>query len=90
MAAAAVGKKNNNNNNNKRRAVVHSSLVESASNLLARSSFLNSDCEDPALKLVENATWLAIFLLVAWEFLINLPFFHRAAPMAPIVYDFFM
>jgi hypothetical protein len=67
-----------------------SSLVESASDLLARAPFLKSDREDPALKLVENATWLAIFSLVAWEIFINSPFFHRAAPMAPIVYDFFM
>jgi hypothetical protein len=66
------------------------SLVESASDLLARLSFLNSDCDDPALKLVENATWLIIFLLVAWEFLINSPFFHIAAPMAPIFYNFVM
>ena len=66
------------------------SLVENASDLLERVPFLKSDREDPALKLVENATWLAIFLLVAWEIFINSPFFDRAAPMAPIVYNLFM
>jgi uncharacterized membrane protein len=49
--------------------------------------FLKSDRENSALKLVENFTWLSIFALVAWEIYINSPFFQRAAPLSPIVYD---
>jgi hypothetical protein len=66
------------------------SLVDSASDLLGQLPFLKSDRENSALKLVENLTWLSIFLLVAWEIYINSPFFQRAAPLSPIVYDFFM
>lgn len=98
LPAASVGKKKARARARKVAAVIaeqetnqsSGSLVESASDLLARLPFLNSDREDPALKLVENATWLAIFLLVAWEIYINSPFFQRAAPLAPIVYDSFI
>lgn len=38
-------------------------------------------------KVLEAGAWLGIFLLVGWEVYINSPFFDRAAPMAPIVYD---
>lgn len=40
------------------------------------------------LKILENSTWVCIGLLVVWEIYINSPFFDRAAPMAPIVYQF--
>lgn len=66
------------------------SIVDSVSDALGSLPFLKSDRESSELKLVENATWLGIFLLVAWELYINSPFFERAAPIAPIVYDFFM
>lgn len=38
-------------------------------------------------KVLEAGAWLGIFLLIGWEVYINSPFFERAAPMAPIVYD---
>jgi len=66
------------------------SIVDSVSDALGSLPFLKSDRESSSLKLVENATWLGIFLLVAWELYINSPFFERAAPIAPIVYNFFM
>jgi hypothetical protein len=65
-------------------------IVDTVSDALGSLPFLKSDRESSELKLVENATWLGIFLLVAWEIYINSPFFERAAPLAPIVYDFFM
>lgn len=66
------------------------SLVDSASDLLGQVPFLKSDRENSALKLVENFTWLSIFALVAWEIYINSPLFQRAAPLSPIVYEFFI
>ena len=39
------------------------------------------------LKLLENGAWVGIGLLVLWEFYINSPFFDRAAPLIPVVYD---
>lgn len=39
------------------------------------------------LKLLENGAWVGIGLLVLWEFYINSPFFERAAPLIPVVYD---
>lgn len=42
------------------------------------------------IKLLENATWACIILLIAWELYINSPFFNRAAPIIPVVYEIFM
>mmetsp|Transcript_33448 Transcript_33448/g.64215 ORF Transcript_33448/g.64215 Transcript_33448/m.64215 type:complete len:321 (-) Transcript_33448:108-1070(-) len=39
------------------------------------------------LKLLENGAWVGIGLLVLWEVYINSPFFERAAPLIPVVYD---
>jgi Protein of unknown function (DUF2839) len=43
-----------------------------------------------AIKILENATWVCIGLLVVWEIYLNSPFFERAGPMAPIVYQFLL
>lgn len=50
----------------------------------------NQEGKVEPIKLLEAGTWLGIFLLVAWELYLNSPFFERAAPMAPVVYTFFM
>lgn len=50
----------------------------------------NEEGKVEPIKLLEAGTWLGIFLLVAWELYLNSPFFERAAPMAPVVYTFFM
>lgn len=39
------------------------------------------------LKLLENGAWVGIGLLVVWEFYINSPFFDRAAPLIPAVFE---
>lgn len=39
------------------------------------------------LKLLENGAWVGIGLLVLWELYINSPFFDRAMPLIPVVYD---
>lgn len=39
------------------------------------------------LKVLENGAWVGIGSLVLWEFYINSPFFDRAAPLIPVVYD---
>ena len=65
-------------------------LVEGFSGLLSQVPGLNSEREMPTMKILENLTWLGIFLLVAWEIYINSPLFDRAAPLTPIVYEFLM
>lgn len=42
------------------------------------------------VKFLETGAWLGIAILVLWEFYLNSPFFDRAAPMAPVVYQLFM
>jgi len=39
------------------------------------------------IKVLEAGAWAGIFLLFAWEVYLNSPFFDRAAPMAPVVFD---
>jgi hypothetical protein len=39
------------------------------------------------IKILEQGTWVGIAILVLWEVYINSPFFERAAPMAPVVYE---
>ena len=39
------------------------------------------------VKVTENGAWIGIGLLVVWEIYINSPFFDRAAPLIPVVYD---
>lgn len=64
---------------------------EEEENLLAKLPFIRDDKgEISALKILENSTWACIGLLILWEIYINTPFFDRAAPMAPIVYEFFL
>ncbi|KAL3945547.1 MAG: hypothetical protein SGBAC_000371 [Bacillariaceae sp.] len=39
------------------------------------------------LKVLEAGAWGGIFLLVGWEVFLNSPFFDRAGPMAPVVFE---
>mmetsp|Transcript_14496 Transcript_14496/g.35056 ORF Transcript_14496/g.35056 Transcript_14496/m.35056 type:complete len:240 (+) Transcript_14496:67-786(+) len=39
------------------------------------------------LKILEAGAWAGIFLLIGWEVYINSPFFDRAGPMAPVVFE---
>lgn len=60
---------------------------EEEENFLSKIPLVTDDDGKLApLKVLENATWLGIFLLIAWEVYINSPLFDRAAPMAPVVY----
>ena len=49
--------------------------------------FLDEKGEVSAIKILESGTWVGIGILVLWEVYINSPFFERAAPMAPVVYE---
>lgn len=53
------------------------------------SLFTNDDGKIRAVKVLEYGAWLGIILLVGWELYINSPFFDRAAPLAPFVYELF-
>lgn len=43
--------------------------------------------EISAIKVLEAGAWAGIFLLVGWEVYLNSPFFDRAAPLAPVVFE---
>lgn len=52
--------------------------------------FVGEDGKVSPLKILEAGTWAGIFALVAWEVYLNSPFFDRAAPMAPVVYQLWL
>jgi hypothetical protein len=57
-------------------------------NPLSNIGFIKNDKgEVSPVKILEAGAWFGIFLLVGWELYLNSPFFQRAAPMAPIVYE---
>ena len=49
--------------------------------------FLNEKGKVSGVKILEAGTWAGIGLLVAWEVYINSPFFDRAAPITPVVFE---
>ena len=62
---------------------------ESINPLDSISSIFSQKASDGGFpKIVEVGTWVGIGVLVAWEAYINSPFFERAQPMIPVVYDF--
>lgn len=64
---------------------------EEEEGILARLPFIrDEEGKVSPLKILENSTWACIGMLVLWELYINSPFFDRAAPMAPVVYQFFL
>jgi hypothetical protein len=57
-------------------------------NLFSKLPFItNESGKIEPIKALEAATWTCIIALVLWEVYINSPFFSRAAPIIPIVYD---
>ena len=64
---------------------------EEASSWWSNITFLQNDSgEVTPLSLLEAGTWTGIAILVLWEVYLNSPLFERAAPMAPVVYEFFL
>jgi hypothetical protein len=58
------------------------------SNPLSNIGFIkNEKGKISPIKILEAGAWLGIFLLIGWELYLNSPFFERAAPMAPVVYE---
>ena len=77
-----MGKKAARNAQRKAEAMQRSKeMEEEESNPFASLEGLN------ILQLLEKGAWTGIGLLVAWEVYINSPFFERAAPLIPVVYD---
>jgi hypothetical protein len=61
---------------------------ESSSSGEQRNEWITSLFTDlNIVKVTENGAWIGIGLLVVWEIYINSPFFDRAAPLIPVVYD---
>jgi len=60
-------------------------------NILEKLPFIRDESgKISPIKILENGTWACIGALVLWEIFINSPFFDRAAPMVPVVYEFFI
>lgn len=71
-----------------RTAQRRAAAVRREEELEAERSPLEGVLEDfDFLDLISKGAWVGIGLLVVWEFYINSPFFDRAAPLIPVVYD---
>jgi hypothetical protein len=72
----------------------HQQSVEKEGDLSALVSKLpfitNEQGKVVPIKILETATWACIIALILWEVYINSPFFNRAAPIIPVVYDMWM
>lgn len=65
-----------------------SSQEDGGDNIFSKLPFItNESGKIEPIKALEAATWTCIIALVLWEVYINSPFFSRAAPIIPIVYD---
>jgi len=75
----------------RRAAALQAEAEEEEGKLLSSvSDFLNEKASDGGFpKIVELGTWVSIGILVAWEAYINSPFFERAQPLIPVVYEIF-
>jgi hypothetical protein len=61
---------------------------EDLSALVSKLPFItNEQGKVVPTKILETATWACIIALILWEVYINSPFFNRAAPIIPVVYD---
>lgn len=92
LNTAGVGKKKQRQAERVARAIAAKEAAEPEEDVLAKffPQFLDEKGNFSAIKLLENGAWLGIFLLVVWEFYINSPFFDRAAPLAPVVFEIVM
>lgn len=87
-AVAPLGKKKS--RQQVRKAAAEAAKQEAEDSFLNKIPFIVEDGEVKPLKVLEAGTWLGIFILIAWEIYLNSPLFERAAPMAPIVYQFYL
>lgn len=52
--------------------------------------FLDEKGKVSEVKILEQGAWVGIYALIGWEVYINSPFFDRAAPLAPVVFEILM
>jgi len=72
-------------------AAMAAAAEEEEVNILEKLPFIRDESgKISPIKILENGTWACIGALVLWEIFINSPFFDRAAPMVPVVYEFFI
>jgi len=72
-------------------AAMAAAAEEEEVNILEKLPFIRDESgKISPIKILENSTWACIGALVLWEIFINSPFFDRAAPMVPVVYEFFI
>lgn len=91
VSTAGVGKKKQRQAERIARAVAAKEAEEEESLLVKYfPQFLNEKGEFSAVKVLEQGTWACIFILIGWEVYINSPFFERAAPLAPVVFEIVM
>lgn len=71
-----------------RRAAAIASKESETENIFANLPFVSDEQgKIQPIKLLETGAWAGIFLLFGWEVYLNSPFFDRAAPLAPVVFE---
>eukprot|EP00531_Pseudo-nitzschia_arenysensis_P008365 CAMPEP_0116142804 /NCGR_PEP_ID=MMETSP0329-20121206/15104_1 /TAXON_ID=697910 /ORGANISM="Pseudo-nitzschia arenysensis, Strain B593" /LENGTH=231 /DNA_ID=CAMNT_0003638065 /DNA_START=184 /DNA_END=879 /DNA_ORIENTATION=- len=92
LGNAGVGKKKQRQAERVAKAIAAKEAAEPEESLLAKyfPQLLDEKGKFSAVKVLEQGTWACIFILVGWEFYINSPFFERAAPLAPVVFEIVM
>mmetsp|Transcript_3174 Transcript_3174/g.8589 ORF Transcript_3174/g.8589 Transcript_3174/m.8589 type:complete len:284 (+) Transcript_3174:95-946(+) len=92
LSTAGVGKKKQRQAERIARAVAAKEAEEPEESFMSRffPQLLDEEGKVSGVKLLENGAWAGIYLLIAWEAYINSPFFERAAPLAPVVFEIVM
>uniref|UniRef100_A0A6U9XS66 Uncharacterized protein n=1 Tax=Pseudo-nitzschia australis TaxID=44445 RepID=A0A6U9XS66_9STRA len=91
LSTAGVGTKKQRRAERVANAIAAKEAEEEQKPFLAQfPQFLNEKGDVSAIKVLEQGAWVGIFILIGWEVFINSPFFDRAGPMAPIVYEILM
>lgn len=99
LTGAGVGKKKQRQAERMARAIAAKEEEEEDMTILERNlklvtkyfpQFLDEKGNFSGVKLLENGAWVGIYSLVGWEVYINSPFFDRAAPLAPVVFEILM
>jgi hypothetical protein len=71
-----------------RRAAALAAKEAEPESIFANLPFVSNDeGKVRPVKILEAGAWAGIILLFAWEVYLNSPFFDRAAPMAPVVFE---
>lgn len=92
LSTAGVGKKKQKQAERMARAIAAKEAEQPEETFMSQyfPQLLDEKGDFSAVKVLEQGAWVGIFLLVGWEAYINSPFFERAAPLAPVVFEIVM